>query len=151
MKLNIIEGGYELFINNSFFNIYLDNKKEMHEYIKNLILKLKRIYKINIKGFYKIKIYLNKILTYINFIKIDDDNYDNDEIDFRILIIYNKEIYFKYEDYNLINNKNVFYYKDFYYINIDYLDEFIKYLEYGNIVLLDNVDYKNVFYINKKE
>ena len=80
-------------------------------------------------------------------LKIDDDIYDPGEVDFRVIIIYNKDIYFEYDDYSLIKNKNVFFYNGKYFIDIKYIDNYIRYCDYGSIVLLDDIDLNRLIYI----
>lgn len=76
------------------------------------------------------------VLLYI--LLLDEDNYSNLDLDLRIVIIFNKDIYLKVDDSSFIIENNLPYmYKDSYYINVDDIDKINKYIEYGSIVLED--------------
>lgn len=116
---------------------------DINEYIKKLILRLKKKYRISILGFYQINIYKNsKVGAIIDLIKEDDMDYFNDLIDLNIKVYDNSDIYFVFDDYffnikkifKLLNNK--------YYINIDELSkkEFFLMTEFCNYVYGDELE-----------
>ena len=74
------------------------------------------------------------VLLYI--ILLDEDNYSNLDLDLRIIIIFNKDIYLKIDDSSFIDNLP-YTYKDSYYINVEDIDVIEKYIEYGSLVLED--------------
>ena len=150
MKVMVTDLGYSIFINNNYFkDVSFENKETVNATLKKLFNYIEENYKIKFHGFYKVKIYPNKIGIFIDIIKLDDDVYASHEIDFRVVIIYNKDMYFKYEDYSLFNNENIFFYKDYYYLNIKYIDNYIKYADMGSVVFIDDIDYNECIEIKK--
>ena len=151
MKIIENSNGLNIIISNKYLkDNKWDNKDEIDIFLEKVINNLKKYYNVKLKGFYKIKIYPNNICIYIEMIKLDDDNYDSNEIDYRVVVIFNKDIYFKYEDYSLIDNENVFFYDNNYYINTNYIDDYIYYAEMGELVFIDDIDINKIKYINKK-
>ena len=95
------------FVDNLKFNIYvrkdeinkinIKEKIEIEKYIRNIINKLKNIYKLNIEGFYNINIYVDKYYGLeIVFNKELSEYYDyfNGQIEFNISI---KRVCFLYK------------------------------------------------------
>ncbi len=151
MKIIENSNGLNIIISNKYLkDNKWDNKDEIDIFLEKVINNLKKHYNVKLNGFYKIKIYPNNICIYIEMIKLDDDNYDSNEIDYRVVVIFNKDIYFKYEDYSLIDNENVFFYDNNYYINTNYIDDYIYYAEMGELVFIDDIDINKIKYINKK-
>ena len=81
--------------------------------IKDILIKIDTRYKLDLNGFYKIKVYPNqKIGVFLNIIKIDDNEF-NQEADFRIIIYQNEPFLFETEEYEILpKNINKRYYKD---------------------------------------
>ena len=151
MKIIENSNGLNIIISNKYLkDNKWDNKDEIDIFLEKVINNLKKHYNVKLNGFYKIKIYPNNICIYIEMIKLDDDNYDSNEIDYRVVVIFNKDIYFKYEDYSLIDNENIFLYDNNYYINTNYIDDYIYYAEMGELVFIDDIDINKIKYINKK-
>ena len=151
MKIIENSNGLNIIISNKYLkDNKWDNKDEIDIFLEKVINNLKKHYNVKLNGFYKIKIYPNNICIYIEMIKLDDDNYDSNEIDYRVVVIFNKDIYFKYEDYSLIDNENIFLYDNNYYINTNYIDDYIYYVEMGELVFIDDIDINKIKYINKK-
>ena len=152
MKIYESDDCLNIFLNNIYFKeVDWDDKKNIEDRLNNLFIKMKKFYKINLKGFYKVKVYPNTIGTFIELIKLDDENYDYSEIDFRVVVIFNKEFYFKFENYDLFGNKNIIFYNNSYYINIEEIDNYLKYADMGDIVVDDLIDFNKCIYINKKD
>ena len=109
---------------------------DINDYIKKIVLKLKRKYKIDIYGFYEINIYKNdKIGMIIDFIKEDDFDLFSDLLDFKINIIENADIYLKFNDY-FLNKKEKFYIlNNNYYININDISykKFLNMIEFSEL------------------
>lgn len=142
--------GYDIFINNAYFkDISFENKEHVNIILKKLFNYIEEKYKIKFHGFYKVKIYPNKVGIFMEIIKLDDDVYQAHDIDFRVVIIYNKDMYFKYEDYFLFDNEHVFFYKEYYYLDIKYIDNFTKYADMGSVVFIDDIDYSKCIDIKK--
>ena len=139
MKIEIIEDGYKLFIQNIYFkDINWNDKESVIDRIKEIINKIKKRYNLKIKGLYRVKVYPNKAGVLIYILLLDEDNYSNIDLDLRIVIIFNKDIYLKVEDSSFLMDNNLPYiYKDSYYINVENIDIIDKYIEYGTLVLED--------------
>ncbi len=147
MKVYESEDKIFIILNYVSNDLNFEDKNVINKFVKQIFFKLKSYYHLNVNGFYKVKIYPNKLGLFIEMLKIDDDIYDPGEVDFRVIIIYNKDIYFEYDDYSLIKNKNVFFYNGKYFIDIKYIDNYIRYCDYGSIVLLDDIDLNRCIYI----
>lgn len=116
---------------------------DINEYIKNLILKLRKRYRISIMGFYQINIYKNsKVGSIIDLIKEDDMDYFNDLVDLKVKIYDDSNIYFCFNDYFLNIKKNFKLLNNKYYINIDDLSdkEFLLMTEFCNYVYGDELE-----------
>lgn len=139
MKIERLEDGYKLFIQNVYFkDINWNDKEIVIERIKEIINKIKKSYNLKIKGLYRVKVYPSKVGVFLYILLLDEENYSGLDLDLRIVIIFNKNIYLKIDDSNFIIDNNLPYmYKDSYYINIDDIDVIDKYIEYGSIVLED--------------
>lgn len=110
-------------------NLSSFDKDDVKSYVNNLILILKD-YDINLSGFYSINIYTSKYVNIILFNFIDDLC---DVFDYKIKV-YTDKIYFKFKDYFNVNNYDFF--KDgYYFINVNKLDNIIKYIEFGDFVI----------------
>ena len=115
----------------------------INDYIKNLILKLKRKYRIKMCGFYQINVYKNsKVGMIIDIIKEDDMDYFNDLVDLRIKIYDNSDIYFSFSDYFLNIKKDVNVLNNKYYIDVNLLtkEEFLLMTEFCNYVYGKELD-----------
>lgn len=123
--------------NVSVFIIEQIDKENINSYLKKLILTLKRCYKIDIFGFYKANIYINKkVGTIIELVKDDDFDLFNDLIDLDINIIENADIWLKFKDYFLDKKESIYIYEDSYYINIDDISKhkLLRVIEFCSIV-----------------
>lgn len=114
------------------------NKEDIELNIKSMLNYIKKRYKKNISGFYNVILYKNNkygLIFEIN--KESDLDFFPDVIDIKLKIEDNLDIYLKFDDYFLINNYNVYYYNNLYYVNInDICDK--------DIILLS--DYYNIVY-----
>lgn len=139
VKVEKIDDGYKLFVHNVYFNnIDWDDKESVIDRIKEIIVLIKKRYNLKIKGLYRVKVYPSKVGVLLYVLLLDEDNYSNLDLELRIVIIFNKDIYLKVDDSSfLIDNSLPYIYKDSYYINIDDIDIIDKYIEYGSIVLED--------------
>ena len=120
MNLTVTEESLIIHINREFLNFNYQVKEKIEEYIKNLIIKIKKIYKVKISGSYKVNIYQNNNYGFIiELNKQEGLDFFPDLIDLKINMFYDSNIFLKIEDYFLINNyKGIYYYKDNYYIDI---------------------------------
>lgn len=137
MKIEIVnDEDIDIFINAYQFNgINLKDKETLLNEIKDILIKIDTRYKLNLNGFYKIKVYPNqKIGVFLNIIKIDDNEF-NQEADFRIIIYQNEPFLFETEEYEILpKNINKRYYKDKFYIDVEDIEDIIPIIDMGNIV-----------------
>ena len=139
MKVEYIEDGMEIFFQNYFFkNIDWNKKEEVIEKIKEILLKINEQYNLNMRGLYKIKVYPHKIGVFIQVISIDEELYSDSLLDLIIVILFNKELFLKINDYLYIENSNLNFINknNSYYLDLKNIDaiNIIKYIEFGKIV-----------------
>ena len=57
----------------------MDHKEDIIRFIKDSILKINKVYRLNLKGFYKVRVYIHsKVGAIIEIINIDDISKDID-------------------------------------------------------------------------
>lgn len=67
-------------------------------------------------------------------LKLEGLEYGN-SLDFKILIFLDEKMYFKTKDYFLLpKNANIYYYDDFFYCDVDDIDDVLKVVEFGEFV-----------------
>jgi len=108
---------------------------KLNREIKNIFIKLIKVYHLNLLGYFKVDIYENKKYGCILEIEKIFDDFNIDIIDLKLVIHKSVDFYLCLDDYlfdyeirnlQVIDNK--------YYININNLDNFLKYIEYGKII-----------------
>ena len=121
----------------SIFMPKIISNADINDYIKKLIIKLKHNYKVDIFGFYKVNVYKNqRIGMIIDLIMEEEIDFFKDLLDLKIEVKEDSEIYLKFDDYFLNNNKNIYHFKDNYYISIDNLSDsdFLSMIEFSKPV-----------------
>lgn len=118
-------------------NLDFDNIDDLEKYLKELILKLKNIYNIDIKGFYNIKVFIDNIYGVVLELEAENLDYGDyfNQIEMRIIPIYTEFLY-EVDDYlNLFGSLYVYKKKIFLKLNknIPYKD-YIKVMDYAKIV-----------------
>lgn len=130
------EEDIDIFINPCHFNeIDPRDKESLLTEIKKLLIKIDTRYKLNLSGFYKIKVYPNKkVGVFLNIIKIDDNEF-NQEADFRIIIYPDEEFYFETEEYDILpRNAKKRYLQGKFYINIEDVKDITSMIDMGKII-----------------
>ena len=117
----------------------LDDINILNKQVKSLFIKLIKKYHYDFFGFSKVNIYHNDLYgSVLEIEKIYNNEFNIDIIDLKLVIYNNVPFYIEISDNLYLDVKEDFI-KDFkYYININKLDNLLKYLEYGKIA------YKNV-------
>lgn len=137
MRIEIVnDEDIDIFINTYQFNgMNLNDKETLLNEIKDILIKIDSRYRLNLNGFYKIKVYPNpKIGVFLNIIKIDDNEFSQDA-DFRIIIYQNEPFLFETEEYEILpKNIRKRYYKEKFYIDLDDIEDIISIIDMGNIV-----------------
>ena len=142
MRFEIVDDDcIDVFINKyNFRDFEIVQKDILLTTIKDLILKMNIRYKLNLSGFYKIKVFPNdKLGVFLNIIKIDDNDFSN-EAEFRI-IVYNDEKFFLETDEVEMFDRKILkrYYNGKFYMDIDEIDNIFSFIDMGNIIYGDDV------------
>ena len=113
-----------------------DNIDNLNKEVKNIFIKLIKKYKLDFFGYSKVDIYENKKYGCIMEIdRIESNDFYLDIIDLKLVIHRNTPFYLEFDDYYFDSlYKNIFIQNGKYYLNINDLDNLMKYLEYGKIV-----------------
>ena len=104
MKIEYLDDIIVLFINN--LDIDFKNPDNIKKYFKEIFLKLKNNLKIELNGFYLVKVYknINELVIEIKLEELDFYDLYNDEIDMKIVI---EENDFLYEIEDIFIDKNI--------------------------------------------
>lgn len=152
MKVESVDEGFRIFIHNCYSDsVNFHNKTEIEDSIRNILEKICHNYRIKLKGFYRVKIYPNSIGTFLEVIKIDDDNYDGCEIDFRIVVVFNKEIYLKVDNYDYVSEYDCLYLEGFYYVNLENIPNYFQMSDFGEVVSSDLINFDKGIFIQKNK
>lgn len=129
------KNNFSIFINNEYVqDIVYSSKEELIMFIKDFIFKVKA--KLNMRGFYKIRVYPQEgIGIYLDVDKLDDIDLSN-SLDLRVIIMNDDNFYFETEDYDLIRNCNDKRYKDglFYCVVDNDFDKILEKVEFGRFI-----------------
>lgn len=139
IKLNA-KDSYKFFINKYFFkDINVDEKEQIVDFVKEVVLKKRKI--LNLRGFYKVIVYVNKkVGIFIDITKLEDSSYFNN-LDLRVIVNSNSEVYFETEDYFLIEKaKEKYFYNNKFYALIDEeFDNILERVEFGRFIYGEEV------------
>jgi len=128
----------------------LEDKQEIITLVKNTVLKVNKIYHLNLQGFYKVRVYLNKkIGLVIEIIQVDDISI-HPTIDLRVLVYFDQDFYIEVDDYDVLPlHKKVIFVNDKFYIDVCSLDdkEISYLLEFGRVIY--KIDEIENFYLGK--
>lgn len=149
MKIEETNEGINLFLNNTYFqDVNWNEKISIEDAVQEIFLKMKNNFRIKLKGFYKIKIYPNEVGVFMEVKKIDDDNYDGSEVNFRIIVVFNKDLYMKLDDIFYINlDCEKLFYHDYYYVKLDDIHHILPLIDYGDVVLDDEIDFGKCIFL----
>jgi len=125
LKVDIKNDNFIIYVNKYLINYDMKNRKDIEENIKDLLIRIRKIYKIKLSGYYKIKIYQNDLYGLIfEGIKEDDLDFFPDFCDLKINILYDSKILLESDDFFIFNNNKKTYKKgNKFYINIKDLNE----------------------------
>lgn len=125
LKVDIKNDNFIIYVNKYLINYDMKNRKDIEENIKGLLIRIRKIYKIKLSGYYKIKIYQNDLYGLIfECIKEDDLDFFPDFCDLKINILYDSKILLESDDFFIFNNNKKTYKKgNKFYINIKDLNE----------------------------
>mgnify|MGYP004509390889 CR=1 FL=1 len=134
MKIELTNEKIVVYLNNYYFNT--SDKDKLIREIKNLFIKLIKIYKLSFSGIYKVNLYENKIYgSILEIIKQEELLFSRDLIDIKVSVKKNNDIYLKTSDYFVFENyKNIYYKDNNYYLNILDTSNYLKLIEFCKIV-----------------
>ena len=116
------------------YKLNIDNIEELNKSIKNIFIKLFKVYKLPILGYSKVYIYQNdKYGSILEIEKIYNNDYNLDIIDLKLIIFKDVPMYLEFDDYYFIN-KQMFIKNNKYYLNINNINDLWKYLEFGKVI-----------------
>lgn len=117
------------------YQLSFDDTNKLTKEIKSIFVKLIKVYNLDLNGYLKVEVYCNK---YYGYILVLENIYKDDDfvtIDLKLEINDDSDFYFKTNDYFILENyKNVYFDGRNFYINIKYIENLIKIIEYGEIV-----------------
>lgn len=124
-----------LFCGNKHYSI--DDKGEIIKLVKETVLKANKIYHLNLRGFYKVRVYLNqKMGLVIEIINVDDTSLSN-VIDLRVLVYFDQDFYIEVDNFDYLPaHKRVVCVDDKFYVDTSTLTskEIFSLLEFGNLI-----------------
>lgn len=125
MKVDIKNDNFIIYVNKYLINYDMKNRKDIEENIKDLLIRIRKIYKIKLSGYYKIKVYQNDLYGLIfDCVKEDDLDFFPDLCDLKINILYDSKMLLESDDFFIFNNNKKTYKKgNKFYINIKDLNE----------------------------
>lgn len=125
MKVDIKNDSFIIYVNKYLINYDMKNRKDIEENIKDLLIRIRKIYKIKLSGYYKIKVYQNDLYGLIfDCVKEDDLDFFPDLCDLKVNILYDSKMLLESDDFFIFNNNKKTYKKgNKFYINIKDLNE----------------------------
>lgn len=115
------------------YDLSYDNVNNLNTEIKNIFIKLIKIYKFDFFGYFKVIIYRNKKYgSILEIEKIYSSDYEKEIIDLKIIVKDDIDIYLCFDEYPyLIDNNYIFVFNNKYYVNIKNIDNIYNYIEFG--------------------
>ena len=145
MKIEVIDDKLIIYLRDYYFT---DNLKDITKEIKDLFNRLFNYYHIELSGLYEVIIFDNKKYGSVLEINKKENLFNPKLIDVKVKLFKNNNFYFKTKDYFIINKYNSVYYdNNYYYININNIDNVNKIIEFGNIIYNE----KDNYLINKNK
>ena len=133
MKFEKLGKEYYVFIDKCYVdNVDYDDKKSISDFVKTFIFRYRN--KMNLNGFYKVKVYSNKYVgLFLEIFCLEENEYPN-TLDLRILVYLNHDVYYLSDDYFIVNNFSEIYYSEnkFYCLVDKEVD--VSILEFGNFI-----------------
>ena len=128
--------------NGDKLSVFVINNKDidlnnLDMYMKELIIKLRRKYRKDIYGFYKVDVYVkNKIGMIIDFNLEEEIDFFRDLVDLKVVVHEEADVFLKFSDYFLFDKKKVYFFEGEYYVDIDDVSdkEFLEKLEFCDTI-----------------
>ena len=118
------------------------DRDNINDYMKGLILKLKRKYKKDICGFYIGHVYSCKFGVLLELIKEDDLDFFGDMLDLKIIMHDDENIFLRFDDYFLLDRECIYVFKNKYYVNVSDISysEFLGICEFCEFVFGEELE-----------
>ena len=128
--------------NGDKLSVFVINNKDidlnnLDMYMKELIIKLRRKYRKDIYGFYKVDVYIkDKIGMIIDFNLEEEIDFFRDLVDLKVVVHEEADVFLKFSDYFLFDKKKVYFFEGEYYVDIDDVSnkEFLEKLEFCDTI-----------------
>lgn len=128
--------------NGDKLSVFVINNKDidlnnLDMYMKELIIKLRRKYRKDIYGFYKVDVYVkDKIGMIIDFNLEEEIDFFRDLVDLKVVVHEDADVFLKFSDYFLFDKKKVYFFEGEYYVDIDDVSdkEFLEKLEFCDTI-----------------
>ena len=128
--------------NGDKLSVFVINNKDidlnnLDMYMKELIIKLRRKYRKDIYGFYKVDVYVkDKIGMIIDFNLEEEIDFFRDLVDLKVVVHEDADVFLKFSDYFLFDKKKVYFFYGEYYVDIDDVSdkEFLEKFEFCDTV-----------------
>lgn len=128
--------------NGDKLSVFVINNKDidlnnLDMYMKELIIKLRRKYRKDIYGFYKVDVYVkDKIGMIIDFNLEEEIDFFRDLVDLKVVVHEEADVFLKFSDYFLFDKKKVYFFEGEYYVDIDDVSdkEFLEKLEFCDTI-----------------
>ncbi len=140
---------YRIFVNRGYYlDIDYNKQSDLISLVKEIVLKYKN--KLNLSGFYKVKVYpIDRVGIYIDLVNMDSLEYSTN-IDLRVIVYQNKKVYFETDDYFIIDKyDNIVYYNKLFYVNINKIEDINEIVDYGRFVLEDDINLNKAIVIGE--
>lgn len=141
MKIELLENDIILFIKQTeVVDLNFEKKNEVEAYFKNILLKLKEYYSVDIKGFYDIYVYIDKKEGMVLRLENEDLDYYNSfhQLELRVL---KEETVFFYEVEDILDlplkEIDIYVYKNRFYIKRKNKKKVYSLYEFGKIIYED--------------
>lgn len=139
------DDSYKVFINNEKIkSVNFYSEESLEAFIRDIIMQLKHRYNVMLRGLYDVSIFLNeKVGALINIEKIEAFLLPQRDIDLRIKIVSDSKFYFKTKEFEILKEfDNIYFYDDNYYIDASNIGDFIRYVEFGDIIYDENLNFE---------
>lgn len=146
MKLERQDDDYIFFTNDIACLGDIDNidEEKMGKFLKKVFVDISDIYKIDLFGYYRVDIYIDKkIGAYVEISKIDDFISYSKKIDTKVTVSV-VNFYFKTKDLSKVYDyRPIYCCDDYYYVSTDVVDDIFGLLDFCSIEYKD-INLKNV-------
>jgi len=120
------------------------SEEGISKFLKDVFINLSDIYSIDLFGYYKVDIYVDKkIGAYVEISKLDDFISYNKKIDTKVSLSINS-FYLKTNDLsNIFKYRPIYYFNNNYYVSTNDVDNILEIIELCEIVYKDENDFIN--------